>query len=141
MNDLEYLREWRRSNPGYSTAQSRRWRKANKERSLELNRQSNRRQYTKARLAAIEAYGGACDCCGENDPHFLQLDHRNEMIPEHHRDPAGRRISGMRLLKVLRDENYPDYMRLLCGNCNFARGHYGFCPHEAHEPNQRRYAA
>jgi radical SAM protein with 4Fe4S-binding SPASM domain len=31
----------------------------------------------------------------------------------------------------LKNNNYPkDLFRLLCHNCNMARGCYGYCPHE-----------
>jgi hypothetical protein len=30
----------------------------------------------------------------------------------------------------LRQNSYPTGYRVLCHNCNFALGHYGYCPHK-----------
>jgi hypothetical protein len=31
----------------------------------------------------------------------------------------------------LRTHGYPSGFRVLCHNCNFSFGHYGYCPHQA----------
>ena len=71
------------------------------------------------RLNVIKGYGGKCELCGEDNPHFLTIDHT---------DGGGckeRRVLGgwQKLYKKLQDENYPrDNYRLLCYNCNCALG-------------------
>lgn len=72
----------------------------------------------------IEAYGGRCVCCGETAYEFLTIDHIN-----------GRKrgeTSGGHLLYIrLKGKGWPrDNFRLLCLNCNFAIGKFGYCPHE-----------
>lgn len=79
-----------------------------------------------AKLAAFEAYGGLrCACCGVAYLEFLTLDHI---------DPAtavpGIYRCGPRLYRLLRRQGYPPGYRVLCISCNFARGNFGYCPHD-----------
>ena len=37
---------------------------------------------------------------------------------------------GTAFFKWLRDNNYPKEYRILCMNCNFSIGHFGYCPHK-----------
>ncbi len=69
-------------------------------------------------------YGGSCACCGESRLAFLAIDHPNN-------DGAAHRKSGVdKIGNWLFKHNYPKGFRVLCHNCNCARGFYGFCPHE-----------
>jgi len=75
----------------------------------------------------IMAYGGECSCCGETMLEFLTIDHVNGNGNEH-RQTIGR---GYKLYKWLKNNNYPKKeFRLLCYNCNCARGQFGECPHK-----------
>ena len=79
------------------------------------------------RQAALDAYGSHCDCCGETTMAFLTIDHVNG-------DGATHRLtvsSGTGLYLWLKREGYPTGFRVLCQNCNLARGLYGHCPHQA----------
>jgi hypothetical protein len=33
-------------------------------------------------------------------------------------------------VRWLRKNGFPKGFRVLCHNCNFAHGHYGYCPHK-----------
>lgn len=72
---------------------------------------------------------GPCACCGESTPEFLSLDHINGNGAEERKKGK----SGMMILSALRRAGWPEESkneyRLLCFNCNFSIGHYGFCPH------------
>jgi len=73
----------------------------------------------KLRLNVIKGYGGKCELCGEDNPHFLTIDHVNGGGGEE------RKMLGSwgALYRKLRDNNYPrDNYRLLCYNCNCALG-------------------
>lgn len=85
-----------------------------------------------ARLKAevIAAYGGCCACCGETEPDFLTLDHVDGVVPPEHRYADGSRINGPALYGRVKREGFPPAYRVLCWNCNAARGLYGLCPHE-----------
>ena len=72
----------------------------------------------------IEAYGGKCTCCGETIFEFLTIDHIDG------REPSDQR-RGKHLYLYLKKLGWPqDRFRLLCFNCNAARGQWGYCPHE-----------
>lgn len=79
----------------------------------------------KARIAAINYYGGKCACCGENRIEFLAIDHINGGGRRHFRER-----SGMNLAVWLKINNYPEGYRVLCHNCNQSLGLYGYSPHD-----------
>lgn len=103
-------------------------------------RAQKRAQHERMKKEVFAAYGGKCKCCGETDLHFLTIDHIDKVIPDSHRQPDGRRLSGTAFLLKIRKEGYPDTCQILCWNCNCAMGYYGFCPHQPHTPEQRRYS-
>ncbi len=77
----------------------------------------------KLRVRILDEYGGTCACCGESRREFLAIDH---IFGGGQRDRRG-----ARLYQRLRRQGFPkDRYRLLCHNCNQARGIYGYCPHE-----------
>jgi len=79
--------------------------------------------------AVIDAYGGRCACCGEDNPVFLSVDHINNDGNLHRKKGGG---MGSSLYKWLIKRNFPkDNFQLLCHNCN--RGKHlngGICPHQ-----------
>lgn len=82
----------------------------------------------KLRKEVIEHYGGKCACCGETMFEFLSIDHVNNN-GAHHRNVDG--VKGDRILRYIRDNNYPKDFQVLCRNCNwgkFVNG--GVCPHK-----------
>lgn len=80
---------------------------------------------------AFLAYGGyVCNCCGEKNPEFLQLDHLHNNGSEHRKEVGSK--GGDRLYLWLKNNGYPSIMQVLCANCNYAKAHYGYCPHNPH---------
>ena len=76
----------------------------------------------------MEAYGGSrCACCGETEADFLTIDHIGGKGRVHRRTINRRGESFYRWLKVC---HYPAGYRVLCMNCNFSLGHFGYCPHQ-----------
>ena len=78
------------------------------------------------RLKMLMHYSGGvakCHCCNELNIEFLTIDHIN----------GGGRQHVMSLNCSLQEwiirNEYPDGFRVLCMNCNFAIGKYGYCPH------------
>lgn len=74
----------------------------------------------------IIAYGGKCVCCGETAQEFMTIDHIFGC------GIKDRKIHGasVNLYRHLRHLGYPkDKYRLLCLNCNFSIGQFGYCPH------------
>src|SRR5574343_215303 len=80
----------------------------------------------KLRKEAIKKYGGRCICCGETNYEFLTFEHKNGDGAEHRRK-LGRHFSSFS--KFLKDNNYPDFIEILCYNCNCSKGFWGYCPH------------
>ena len=119
-------KDQRKADPEKDNAMRLKWKKANPERTRELNKKSRKKMAKIEKKKLLDAYGGKCECCGETDPHFLTLEHKNG-VPDHHKI-NGRRKS--HVYKLVEQEGYPDDYCLLCYNCNMAKGNYGFCPHD-----------
>lgn len=95
----------------------------------EKYRQRDHRGHLELRLMAISSYGGKCVCCGENDWHFLTIDHV-ENDGKFQRSTIGSGAKAMFLW--LKKAGYPkDGFQLLCMNCNAAKSWFGLCPHKA----------
>jgi hypothetical protein len=82
-----------------------------------------RRWFEGLKAEAFAAYGNVCACCGEARREFLTIDHVNGR-GEH------KGLQTRQVLIRLRREGWPPTCRLLCWNCNCARGAFGYCPHE-----------
>jgi len=81
-------------------------------------------KYRSQRDAVLAAYGGRCACCGEDAREFLAIDHIDGGGNAH------RRSAGIKTLtRWLIKNSFPKGFRVLCHNCNMARGIYGYCPH------------
>ena len=79
------------------------------------------------RIEVIDAYGGRCVCCGENDYKFLCVDHINNDGKE------DRKQNGTNIAKLAKDLGYPkDKYQILCYNCNMAKAMSG-CSHNGVE--------
>jgi hypothetical protein len=96
----------------------------NRQRRIEDVKRGNRA----LRQSALMAYGACCACCGEMTVEFLEIDHINGDGARHRRE--ARLGNSASFYRWLRDHGYPAGFRVLCSNCNMARGRYGYCPHE-----------
>jgi hypothetical protein len=141
----EYAKRWREAHPEQYAARRAAWNATNGEklrgysrkyyelhREQEIIRQvrGNARRYRRLRLAALQHYSGEqpeCACCGEWHLSFLALDHIDGGGGEHRKLL---RAASLNIWEYLRRESYPPGFRVLCHNCNAARGYYGSCPHE-----------
>lgn len=88
-------------------------------------RQRDRKVYI--RLYVLFEYGGRCACCGETEPKMLAIDHIEGGGKKHRNS----RDVGRNIATWLVRNGLPDGFRVLCHNCNFARGIFGGCPHES----------
>lgn len=84
------------------------------------------------RIKCLRAYSAHekpnCACCGESHLEFLTLDHIADRRSSETR--VGGNRFGTHLYAWLIRMNFPAGFRVLCFNCNCARGTRGFCPHE-----------
>lgn len=82
----------------------------------------------------LNALGWQCTCCGESHPLFLTLDHINNDGAKHRKrfkEKYNTRNTEL-LYREARREGWPkDKYQVLCINCNFAKGHFGECPHKS----------
>jgi len=96
----------------------------------EQQRKAKAQNHLECKIRVFEAYGGAvCACCGERHHEFLSIDHIDGTGPEHRKQMNGSRRNGANLYRWLERNGFPPGYRVLCMNCNFALGHFGYCPH------------
>ena len=92
------------------------------------HRNHRKAQRVAYKIAVFQAYGGpVCVCCGETHQEFLSIDHIHGNGASHRRQL--RTGSGSRFYVWLHKQHYPAGFRVLCMNCNFALGAFGYCPH------------
>jgi hypothetical protein len=108
--------------------------KPNKTKRREYNRSAKCKAVRAAQRKRLkdkifDHYGRVCSCsgCGEARQEFLTIDHINGGGKKHRQEIGG---GGKKLHRWLIKNNFPKEFRTLCFNCNCARGHYGYCPHE-----------
>ena len=94
--------------------------------------EARRKMLRKLKLAVLNGYGGPiCRCCGETHIEFLSIDHINNDGAAHRRSlPKSASSGGSGFYAWLKKNNFPPGFQVLCMNCNFAKGKYGYCPHE-----------
>lgn len=78
----------------------------------------------------VNKYGGRCFCCGEDNLHFLTLDHINNDGYSHRKSLGS--PSGTSFYRWIIVNNYPNTFRVSCMNCNWGRRFTEGkrCPHE-----------
>jgi hypothetical protein len=148
---MEQQKEYVKENKDMIRLRQNEWRHQNKEKIAEQNkkakakRQATSKEYRKTnaekarewrnkqRLELINAYGGKCTCCGETEPTFLTIDHKNGGGNKHRKNIGGYGSGGTSFYNWLKIQGYPkeDY-ELLCWNCNCGRSKSpdNICPHE-----------
>lgn len=136
-NKKEYMKEYNKNNRYKLNEWKKEWRKKNPEKVKEMaarsrvNNSENIREWHKkdaqnAKTDCMNAYGGKCVCCGESELTFLTIDHINGTSLKKNQSYR----LGTSLYKWLRRNNYPrDNFRILCCNCNYSCGFFGYCPH------------
>ena len=94
-----------------------------------LEKERDRVGHRKLRNLVLEAYGGVCLCCGENDLRFLTIDHIDGGGVQQRKSVG--RSSGSDFFRWLKLSGFPDGFQVLCVNCNVAKFWGGECPHQA----------
>jgi hypothetical protein len=109
-------------------ATKRAWEKQDREKNGEKKRRYFNLWSLKLKTEVMNAYGGKCACCGETELLFLSIDHINNDGAEKRKNGEP---TGATLYAKLKRLEYPrEEYQVLCMNCNFAKGMYGFCPHQ-----------
>ena len=135
----ERVKKYRAANQEAHSIRSKAWFENNKERKHELDRlwrkknkesidAKRKQRHWDLKLEVWSHYGTVCTCCGESVKEFLTIDHINGGGGKHRKEL---RASGSQhIYQWLKKNDYPEGYRVLCMNCNFAFGMYGFCPHK-----------
>lgn len=92
-------------------------------------REMDRQRDARSKQEVMSHYGAKCACCGEGNLAFLTIDHINGNGSQHRIKVIGIRSGGRKFYRWLKAQGYPSEFQVLCMNCNFAKGHYGICPH------------
>lgn len=101
--------------------------KVSPDKEYEYKKARHKLYYRGLREKIFNAYGGKCECCGENKYEFLSIDHKHGGgVKERKADKGYTTYYVMR--RVIKN-NFPNTYRILCHNCNQAVGRYGYCPH------------
>lgn len=100
----------------------------------DYQREYHRQYLHKFRQRVLNTYGNKCACCNESRQEFLNVDHTNNDGAAHRKITGG----GHSFYKWLVKAGCPrEGFRLLCSNCNFSRGRYGYCPHERERESEK----
>ena len=87
----------------------------------------NNRSYYKIKRELLAAYGGKCACCGETEPVFLSLEHKNGGGVAHRKRLGG----GHAIWWELKRLNWPqEEYTILCHNCQRGTMRPEGCPHK-----------
>lgn len=122
-----YDKKYRESHREDRAIYNKKYREANSDK-LASDRKCCREKIT---LEVFTHYSGGkpkCGCCGEERIEFLSIDHIEGEGAAHRR--SLKITGGYRFYRWLKKEGYPPGYRVLCYNCNLARGFHGYCPHE-----------
>jgi hypothetical protein len=118
-------RRWKES-PEYQEASLTRIRAWQQKVGKEYLRQQGRDRTRQIKLEIIEAYGGKCVCCGEDNFEFLTIHHIDGSGAAHRKE-----LRGNSFYRWLKKRCFPkDNFELNCWNCNVSKDMYGFCPHQ-----------
>jgi hypothetical protein len=121
----DYMRIYKRNHKGKNRERHNELQKQYCMRHKEEIKQKVKIKGLELKTIIINHYGGCCACCGEKQLEFLAIDHVDQSGAKHRRKVG----SGHRFYNWLKKNNYPLGFRVLCFNCNWALGIYGYCPH------------
>lgn len=121
-NAKSYAHKYNHKNRSHIIKMGNLWRRNNIER-VAINRAKTNK---KLKDSVFAAYGGyRCACCGETEEQFMSIDHINGGGAAHRKE-----IRRPNIYSWLCKHNFPEGFQVLCFNCNFAKGHFGMCPHK-----------
>lgn len=128
--ELEYRRnaEYRKKHRPQINANVRRYRdeKRKDPKFRERESEQTRAAYVRLRTRLFEMYGSVCQCCGETERAFMELDHVNGGGGKHLTE-----TSPVTVYRQILRAGYSAEYQLLCANCNRGRQRAGgICPHQ-----------
>ena len=134
---LERQRNWQEENREKVRGYSRKFYWANREKEILRVSKGNVARHARLRFKCLMEYGGnppRCACCVEYCIEFLTIDHINNDGAKHRKE--WKRYGS--IYEWLRAKKYPKgRFQILCMNCNWCKGKYGYCPHQTNEPTKK----
>lgn len=118
--------EYYKENKEHVTKLKKDWLQNNKEKRQDTIRKYNK----KLREQFLDMYGRVCVCCGETHVEFLTIEHK---LGQRGIKRSKKETGKFAYLTAIQ-EYRPDLYEVLCMNCNFSKGRYGYCPH--HKENK-----
>lgn len=118
MTDLTYYENNRQKEIDYNH----RYRKEHKKELMETKATRDFLWKLEALVQYSNSYPPKCQCCELEDIRFLSIDYINGGGNQHRKH-----LGGTGLYWWLKKYNYPKGFRVLCFNCNLAKGFYGDC--------------
>ena len=129
---VSYRLNYYKNNREIELAQKKQYRLKNKKEINSNQRIFMKKSYMHYRMIVLQHYSKGvpqCACCGELIYEFLTIDHVEGKKKWNH-DLS---YVGHKLYRWLIRNGFPDGFKVLCCNCNFAKGRRdgdGICPHE-----------
>jgi len=127
-----YKRAWYKKNIKRCRAYSRKW-----QRKYSFKKKKFNFLLKKNTFIHYSGNPPKCQCCGEKHIEFLTIDHIKGGGAVHRRKI--KRGTGTNFYHWLKKNNYPKGFRVLCINCNFSLGHFGYCPHNKSNMRKKLY--
>lgn len=136
---------WREKNRDHlrqqATERMKKWRAAAKAEDvtsyLSKEAKKMRERNKRIKLLVYENYGGfLCACCGEKEPMFLSIDHKNNDGYAHRKMIKNGTTNGITLYNWIYGQFkktgiWPDGFQILCMNCQHGKARNGgICPHQ-----------
>lgn len=115
---------WEEKNAEKIKQQKREWYKKHGDR--ENKRKKD--EWKRLKLEVLTHYSNGtpkCVCCGENHIEFLTMNHISGGGNKHMKE-----IGASNFYRWLKKNNFPEGFNVMCMNCNFALGKFGYCPHK-----------
>lgn len=117
-------KKYRDTNPNFKEVKNH-WK--NNSVSRQKNREARKRWRIRYRIKVLNMLGGCCECCGETNYKFLQIDHVNKDGYIYRKEVS----RGFQLLKDYYRNPTKYKLRVLCANCHYALTHFDECPHKS----------
>lgn len=121
-DNIKKMKNLRIEHPELKAKYSKKYNDNHKRERLDYKISYNKRMKEKV----LQMYGTSCKCCGESLKEFLTIDH----IHSGGRKQLKTFKNSVNKLRLIMLKNYnPKEYQILCMNCNFSNGKYGYCPH------------
>ena len=95
-------------------------------RCFDMKLKTQKERQARNKKIVLSHYGDECVCCGETEPLFLTIDHRNNDGSKHRK-----KTNGANFYPWIIKNKFPKDLQILCWNCNIGKyRNEGICPHK-----------